>query len=73
MNSFLVDRMFLSDRVNAGIDVHPSNPELIQFEELAKTISPRGSFPWRGCQECVNHMVKFVFDNAHRLEPQIEM
>ena len=68
MNNFLKEREFLFDRVKAGIDVHPSQQELEQFEQLATQISPNGAFPWRGCQECVNHMVKFVFENADKLE-----
>lgn len=70
MISFLVDRQFLADRVNAGIDVHPSIEELTQFEQLARQISPNGDFSWRGCQECVNYMVKFVFDNQDRLNTE---
>jgi hypothetical protein len=72
MNIFLTDRSFLHERVNAGIDVHPSEADLVEFEKLARTISPNGDFSWRGCQECVNHMVKFVFDNAERLEVKEE-
>ena len=68
MNTFLTDRIFLQERVNAGIDVHPSETDLLEFEKLARTISPNGDFSWRGCQDCVNHMVKFVFDNAERLD-----
>lgn len=70
MIPFLSDRQFLADRVNAGIDVHPSIEELIQFEQLARQISPKGDFSWRGCQKCVNYMVKFVFDNQDRLNTE---
>jgi hypothetical protein len=68
MNIFLTERAFLQERVNAGIDVHPSEADLVEFEKLAKTISPNGHFSWRGCQDCVNYMIKFVFDNQERLE-----
>lgn len=68
MSNFLKDREYLYDRVKAGIDVHPSKEELEMFESLALQISPNSEFPWRGCQECVNHMVKFVFDNADKLK-----
>ena len=67
ITKFLEDNKFLLERVNQGIDVHPSTGELEQFEKLALQISPKGDFPWRGCQECVNHMVKFVFDNQDKL------
>lgn len=63
----VLELTFLQDRVNAGIDVHPTEAELIEFENLALQISPNQDFSWRGCQECVNHMVKFVFDNQSRL------
>lgn len=72
MNTFLTDRIFLQERVEAGIDVHPSEEELVQFELMARTISPNGDFSWRGCQSCVNYMVKFVFDNQERLEVKEE-
>ncbi len=66
--SFLKEREHLYERVNAGIDVHPAEDELIEFEKFARVISPNQDFSWRGCQECVNHMVKFVFDNQERLQ-----
>ena len=68
MIPFLQDRLFMQERVNVGIDLHPSETELIEFEKLALQISPNGDFSWRGCQPCVNYMVKFVFDNAAKLE-----
>lgn len=67
MIQFLEDNKHLQERVNAGIDVHPSAAELEQFEKLALQISPNGDFSYRGCQDCVNYMVKFVFDNADKL------
>ena len=63
----VLELTFLQDRVNAGIDVHPSELELQEFEKLALQISPNQDFAWRGCQDCVNHLVKFVFDNQNRL------
>lgn len=63
MNKFLKEREFLFERVNAGVDVHPSEVELIEFEKMALALSPNQDFSWRGCQACVNHLVKFVFDN----------
>jgi hypothetical protein len=68
MNTFLTDRIFLKERLEMGIDVFPSEVDLLEFEKMARTISPNGDFSWRGCQSCVNYMVKFVFDNAARLE-----
>jgi hypothetical protein len=35
---------------------------------LAQKISPNGDFAWKGCQSCVNYIVKFVDDNKNRLE-----
>lgn len=68
MIDFLNERTRLYDFVKEGIDVHPSYPELEQFEQLAIQISPNRDFPWRGCQDCVNYLVKFVFDNQSKLD-----
>jgi len=68
MKAFLNERTFLYDRIKLGIDVHPSEQELIKFELYAKQISPHQDFAWRGCQECVNHLVKFVFENQSKFE-----
>jgi len=67
---FLQDRAFMHDRVLLGIDIHPAESELIQFEAIAKQISPNQDFSWRGCQECVNHLIKFVFENVQRLNEE---
>lgn len=63
----VLELTFLHDRVKAGIDVHPSEPELAEFYRLAKLISPHQNFTYKGCQECVNHLVKFVFDNQNKI------
>jgi len=54
---------YLYDRVKVGIDAHPSDIELAKFVELAKEINPE--LPWavKGCQSCVNELVRFVFEN----------
>lgn len=67
MIQFLEDRSFLYDRVRLNIDVHPNELELEEFYRLATLISPHGDFSYRGCQQCVNYMVKFVFDNQLKL------
>lgn len=54
---------YLYERVQAGVDVHPSELELLEMEELVKEIDPNVEFSWRGCQSCVNDMVKFLFQN----------
>jgi len=64
---FLNDQLFLKERVDNNVDVHPSTAVIEQFENLALTISPKNDFSWRGCQSCVNHVVKFVYDNLGRL------
>lgn len=63
----VLEKTFLHDRVNAGIDVHPSELELAEFYRLAKLISPHGDFTYKGCQACVNYLVKFVFDNQNKI------
>jgi len=61
------DFNYLFERVNLGIDAHPSEAELEQLHQWATSISPNGDFSYRGCQSCVNYMVKFVFDNQSKI------
>ncbi len=61
------DFNYLFERVNMGIDAHPSQAELEQLHTWATSISPNGDFSYRGCQSCVNYMVKFVFDNQSKI------
>lgn len=55
------------DRLNAGVDVHPSDQDAKEFQNLAKLIDPDRYFTVYGCQKCINELVKFVFDNADKL------
>ena len=59
---------YLFERVRLGIDVHPSENEMNELVALAQKISPNQDFTWKGCQSCVNHIVKFVDTNKNRLE-----
>ena len=68
MNDFLERMSFFYDRVKLGIDAHPTDAEMAEFYRLAKLISPNQDFSYRGCQKCVNHMIKFVYDNKNRLD-----
>jgi len=63
MNQFLVERHFMKERLDLGIDVHPSDADAKQFQKLAKEIDPARHFTIYGCQSCINSLVKFVFDN----------
>ncbi len=58
---------YLFERVRLGIDVHPSENEMNELVSLAQKISPNGDFAWKGCQSCVNYIVKFVDENKNRL------
>jgi len=60
---FLKEREFMEDRLSKGIDVMPSDAELLEFQAIAKTIDPERYFTVHGCQECVNALVRFVFKN----------
>lgn len=62
MIKFLQERSFMQERLELGIDVHPSDDELKEFQKLAKKIDPDRYFTIYGCQKCVNELVKFVFD-----------
>ncbi len=64
----VLSQTFLYDRIIAGVDVHPSEPELIEFERLSKIIDPQSEFSFRGCQPCVNEMIRFVFENKTKLD-----
>lgn len=64
----VLSQTFLYDRILAGVDVHPSQPELIEFERLSKLIDPNSEFSYRGCQPCVNEMIRFVFENKNKLD-----
>ncbi len=64
----VLSQTFLYDRILAGVDVHPSQPELIEFERLSKIIDPNSEFSFRGCQPCVNELVRFVFENKTKLD-----
>jgi hypothetical protein len=64
----VLSQTFLYDRILAGVDVHPSEPELIEFERLSKIIDPNSEFSFRGCQPCVNEMIRFVFENKTKLD-----
>lgn len=62
MIQFLQDRYFLYERVQKGIDVHPSDAEIEEFQKLAKQLNPNINTAVKGCQSCVNDLVKLVFD-----------
>lgn len=64
----VLSQTFLYDRIVAGIDVHPSMDELIEFERLSKVIDPTSEFSFRGCQPCVNELIRFVFENKSKLD-----
>ncbi len=64
----VLSQTFLYDRIVAGVDVHPSEAELIEFERLSKLIDPTSEFSFRGCQPCVNEMIRFVFENKSKLD-----
>ena len=59
---------YLFERVRLGIDVHPSEIEMNELVSLAQKISPNGDFAWKGCQSCVNYIVRFVDENKNRLD-----
>jgi hypothetical protein len=59
---------YLFERVRLGIDVHPSEIEMNELVAIAQKISPNGDFAWKGCQSCVNYIVRFVDENKNRLD-----
>ncbi|MFY8162432.1 MAG: hypothetical protein ACOVNU_13950 [Candidatus Kapaibacteriota bacterium] len=63
---------YLFERVRLGIDVHPSEIEMEELVSIAQKISPHGDFVYKGCQSCVNYIVKFVDENKNRLDAKEE-
>ena len=61
----LKDFEYLFSRVNVGISVYPSEIESEKLYEIAKKISPNQDFIYKGCQDCLNHLVKYVYDNQN--------
>ncbi len=58
------ENKFLFERVNAGIDVHPSESDVIMLQEIAHIFAPKLDVHVKGCQDCVNKLVKFVFEKV---------
>ena len=63
MIQFLLDNQFLKERIDAGIEIHPSDSDLKEFQRLAKEIDKERHFTIYGCQSCVQDLVRFVYDN----------
>lgn len=59
----MTNLQYLYDRVKIGIDAHASDTEIQQLTSLANKINPELSWAVRGCQSCVNELVRFVFEN----------
>jgi hypothetical protein len=59
---------YLYDRVKLGIDAHASDLEIEQLISEANLINPE--LPWavKGCQSCVNELVRYVFENQKPIE-----
>lgn len=62
MIPFLEERKFMYERLQLGIDLHPSDRELAEFQKLAKQIYPKFNTSVKGCQPCVNALIRFVFE-----------
>jgi len=72
MIPLLENNQHLIEKINAGIDIYPSDGELKQFKELAKEIDSDRYFTIYGCQDCVRSLVKFVFDNQNKIKQNEE-
>jgi len=67
MQDFLNDNSFLFDRINAGIDIHPSDNVLKEFQTIAKKIDSERYFTVYGCQSCIQELVSFVYKNQDKI------
>lgn len=59
---FLDSNAFLMERIDLGIDIYPSDSDLVHFKTIAKTLTNQ-HFTIYGCQECVVALVKYVYNN----------
>lgn len=66
---FLKANEFLFERVKMGIDLHPSDNDLKQFQAIAKEIGPERHFTIYGCQSCIVVLVRFVYENLSVIAP----
>jgi len=58
------ENTFLFERVNAGIDVFPSESDVVMLQEIAHIFAHNLDVHVKGCQDCVNKLVKFVFEKV---------
>lgn len=59
---------YLYERVQIGIDAHASEIEIEQLIKAANDINPELQWAVKGCQSCVNELVRFVFENKKPVE-----
>jgi len=62
---FLDSNKFLLARVNTNREIYPAEGVLLEFQKIAKTIDPIRHFTIYGCQECIQSLVKFVYENSN--------
>jgi hypothetical protein len=62
--AFLAQNIHLKERVVAGIDVFPSDSEITQLQEIARIFDTKSDLHVKGCQDCVNKLVKFVYEKT---------
>lgn len=63
MNEFLTTQQFLYQRVLDGKEIYPADGVLKQFQLEAKKIDAQRHFTIYGCQDCIQTLVKFVYEN----------
>jgi len=62
MNDFLKAQQFLYQRVLDGKEIYPAEGVLKQFQLEAKKIDAERHFTIYGCQDCVQSLIKFVYE-----------
>lgn len=63
MNEFLTSQYFLYERIQQGKEIYPADGVLKQFQQEAKKIDAQRHFTIYGCQDCIQSLVKFVYEN----------
>lgn len=66
---FLNEHQYFYERANLGIEIYPSDAAIETFKEIAASINPQMVFSPQGCQECVQSLVIFVYENINKTQP----
>ena len=61
---WLFNNQYLYDALLAGAPKEVCTADAKKLQEIAKTIDPDRHFTIYGCQDCMNALIKFCFENG---------